>query len=246
MQETLDTTLLFIWHTKSETSDEMTEINSWLLNMSIFALLWWLTGIQGNSLVFVPQHWEKEERTDRWFKVVWSQNSSHWTGGDNCIWAFSQYGQRLKGQKVDQYEGTSVCHGTIFLFLFSLWFIQVWGGIGGLSQTAARQRPNRGVSIIQIPYLLRVLWHHHNTMSPRQKSIHILRKMPFCKWKRSFTETHRTDTHAHTPQYTHRKTPNTGERATMSSFWICRVSLKVGLSTVLVLIFENIDHFRSK
>lgn len=70
--------------------------------------------------------------------------------------------------------------------------MQVWDGREGLTQPGARQRPYSAASINQITEVPWVLWDHHNAMSPLQKSIHLLKKMLFCKWKSYFIDAAQT------------------------------------------------------
>ena len=148
---------------------------------------------------------------DRWVKVVRSRSSCP----GQVAADITQYGVRLKviGHRTD-HDVAGVYLPNLFppLSHFSSsapWFIQVWDGTEGLTQPAARQRPYSALSIIQIPYLPWVLWDHHNAMSPSQKSIHMLRKMLFCKWKRCLTDAAQTrviyteHTHTHRIPVTH-------------------------------------------
>lgn len=166
---------------------------------------------------------------DRWVNVVWSQRSCP----GQVAADISQYGVRLKviGHRTDHDVG-DVYLPTLFppLSHFSSsapWFIQVWIGTEGLTQPAARQRPYSALSIIQIPYLPWVLWDHHNAMSPSQKSIHILRKMLFCKWKRCLTDAAQTrviyTAHTRTQNPSHTYTKG-GRGAALSPFGIFRVN----------------------
>lgn len=101
------------------------------------------------------------------------------------------------------------------------WSIQFWDGKKGLTQPAARQRLYSAVGIIQIQYLPSVLWDHPNAMSPSQKSIYMLRKMLFCKWKRCFTDVAQIGViyTEHTRRWAGTHTELTGKGNCFVSFW---------------------------